>query len=262
MEIIKPTSDRKVRFYSTQYNTFGLLPGTPSQGGTCPGCTTEAGGCWHLADGRTTHTCYVDKLMRAHKSVRAILQHNTDVLRAATTGDKIRMLRAEFTRFEAAEERRAERLKTKPFVHYRLHWSGDIFDNDYAIALSSAIRQHPNTMFWTYTRSFEQLSYLKGLGNLALYLSLDPVNRDRGIKAFVDNEGEQQGWELCYMSATDDWACGAPDTCADEADPMYYRARIKMHACPVDTGKFPMNEGCSRCRRCINPTQGSVWFKT
>lgn len=263
MEYIKPTSDRKVRFYTTQQNSFGLLPGDPATGGTCPECTQAEGGCWYLAKGRKTRTCYVDGLMGCYKGVRAILAHNTRILKAADVEGKKRILAAEFNRFEVAEAKRAARLKTSPHMRYRLHWSGDVFDADYAEALAYAIRTHPGIEFWTYTRSWDAIPWFCDLSNLTLYLSLDPVNVRDGVYAYLLNGGPANPkLQLCYMGKTNDFHGLDAVTKTYAMFPAERQNRVRMAACPVDTGNMKLEEGCSKCRRCISPGNGAVWFKT
>ena len=264
MEQIKPTSDRKVRFYKAQQNSFGLLPGSVESGGTCPGCTTGPGGCWYLAPGRKTHTCYVDGLMTAYKGVRAILAHNTQILKDASLGDMIEILDNEFTRFETAETARAARTGEQKYLRYRLHWSGDVFSRQYAAALRTAMTAHPDIQFWTYTRSFEYADSLLA-NNLTLYLSLDPRNIQEGIKAYLRNKWDNNPRvQICYMSKTHDFhTLKAYDSAyMDMKRSPTEASNIRMVPCPVDAGKMPLEGGCAKCRRCVYPGNGAVWFKT
>lgn len=244
MDYIKPTSDRKIRFYTAQQNTFGLLPGDPAGGGTCPDCTQAAGGCWYLAPGRKTHTCYVDALMGCYKGIRAVLEHNSRILRAADKDEKVRLLDAEFTRFEEAENKRAKRTGEGPFMHYRIHWSGDVFDREYAEALATAVAKHPKTQFWIYTRSFDFIPLLKQAPNLLIYMSLDQVNYDHGASVYRCWHEDNPNVQFCYMAKENNLA---------------------LRECPVDAGRMAMEGGCSRCKHCLRPKAGStggVWFKT
>lgn len=259
MELIKPTSDRKVRFRIGQQNTFGLLPGPPEDGGTCPGCTQAEGGCWYIGKGRKTRTCYVDGLMRAYKGIRAILEHNTRILGAASPAEKLTILNAEFDRFEKAELKWATRNKQDPFTHYRLHWSGDIVDQEYAEALVKAIQRHPDIDFWLYTRTFDVAGFFWHERNVSLYLSLDPVNIEKGLSAYLN----QPSNNICYMSKTNNFLAGAKvaDIYTDMGVDPKEALKLKMTPCPVDTGKMQLEEGCANCRRCVDG-KGAVWFKT
>ena len=263
---IKPTSDRKVRFYTSQYNTFGLLPGPPEDGGTCPGCTGNFGGCWNVPKGRKCHVCYVDGLMRARPAIHAILDYNTTLLRQSTRQEMLLLLDEEFTRFEAAEKKRSIRTDTVEQLYYRLHWSGDVFNYDYALALSEAMMLHPRVHFWTYTRSFESAPILLQASNLTLHLSLDEDNFERGIEKYCMLAGDSRdALHLCMMSKTPQYPA--------KYDGVFQRIRGEQHypgsrfntfaPCPVDCGSLPLENGCAKCRRCIfsNSTSAGVWFK-
>ena len=92
-----PTADSKTRFYLNQKNTYGLLPGPE---GSCRGATTTEGGCWHCPEGKKLQTCYVANMMNLRPRIRAVLQHNLDVLLKAGTITAMRdIMIAEFQRF-------------------------------------------------------------------------------------------------------------------------------------------------------------------
>lgn len=281
MTMIKPSSDRKTRDYQNQMNTFGIMPGKPEDGGTCPGCTTGKGGCWAQLPGRITHTCYVDGLLRIYKGVRAVLEHNTALLRGASVEEMTAVLDAEFSRFEAAEQKRANATGGAAGTNYRLHWSGDVFSVDYAKALVAAMRMHPKTAFWTYTRSFTKdcnvVAELLKAENLMLYLSLDPSNTLEGLLTYVDNGGDTNPrLQICYMSPMSDFAAQAAtaDSAFDQLNeirrmvgrplaPKSWGAHVaqRMTACPVDNKALPLERGCLTCRKCVAVGGGPIWFK-
>ena len=268
---IKPTCDRKTKFWSRQQNTFGLMPG---KDGTCPGCTTGPKGCWYLAPGRKTHTCYVDTLMRCYSGIRGVLEHNTKLLMNASQTEMVKLLSAEFARFERDEARHHETTGEPMALTYRIHWSGDLFSPVYAQALSEAMMQHPLVNFWSYTRVFSSVPQVLRAKNLMQYLSLDPENVDKGLMAYDECSGaDNPNLQLCYMSTSDD----SED--AFEAAKLRVQAKdrirsmlglqkrgsawcsAKLRECPVDTGKLPGEYGCSKCKRCLTAGSGSVWFK-
>lgn len=273
---IRPTSDRKTRFYKNQMNTFGLMPGDPAEGGTCPGCTKGPGGCWYLAPGRMTHECYVDGLMRCYSGIKAVLQHNTDLLRnAGSVAAMADILDAEFKRFEDAEFKRATKTGQPLNNLYRLHWSGDVFSLDYAEALKRAMLRHPDIRFWAYTRTFEAVPILHQVPNLILYLSLDPCNIADGLIHYDDNGQESERLQVCYMAGTNDFGdmkAGAVRLLnARNAVRGMLNLKVKsrqwledltLTPCPVDSKKIPMEEGCSKCKRCYTPGQNPAWFET
>jgi hypothetical protein len=231
---LKPTADRKTWAYRGQQNTFGLLPGSPETGGTCPGATYGCAGCQSTPNGRKTPLCYVEKIMRGRKAVANSLAFNTELFKQSMYTEKVLLLMREFNRFWKTEKRRQ---KTDE-LWYRLHWSGDIPDPEYAHALREAIEAHPFINFWCYTRSFFSVPILAGLKNLQLYISLDDENKDEGLEVyrkFSDYENVQ----VCWMS----------ETCPDGFRP-----------CPVDVGRKDLENACQECKLCL--TGKPVWFKT
>ncbi len=42
----------------------------------------------------------------------------------------------------------------------------------------------PRVKFWVYTRSHEYIKHLVDVRNCAIYLSVDPVNKDSGYKVY------------------------------------------------------------------------------
>ena len=154
---LKPSNDIKTRFYPGQKNTLGLLHGKPDQGGTCPGATTGPGGCAFCKEGCKSVTCYVDHLIKYRPAIGNVLRHNTKLLKTGSYAQCLQLLDAEFTRFERADARKRnadpEYVAAQPQAWYRLHWAGDVFDGKYAKALADAMKMHPTTMFWGYTRS-------------------------------------------------------------------------------------------------------------
>lgn len=276
-ELLKPTSDRKTRFYNSQQNTFGLLPGL-TDGGTCPGCTTTAGGCWCVKPGRKTHGCYVDNIMRVYPGVKNVLQNNTDLLRdnSESVAAMTTILDDEFTRFEIAEKKRSVRINNCVPIHYRLHWAGDIFNEKYAQALRNAILKHPNVQFWGYTRSFFAVPILTDISNLILYLSLDPVNILTGLVVYDLNGGPTNPrLQLCYMNPTNDFDTIKPqyDTLVDTLNKARitkgrkllsssWLKNLTLQSCPVDTGKLKLENGCPTCKRCLTPGTAPIWFKS
>ena len=246
-EII-PTHDRKTRARKNQKNTFGLLPGIK---GTCPCATVEPGGCWHVREGRKLPECYVAHTMSAYPGVKQVLQHNTALLSAATQDEMVELLHKEFARFRSTEEKHHTKNNIPLYNPlYRLHWSGDIFNEAYAEALAVAIGINTDIKFWCYTRSFFAIPILSNLPNLNLYLSLDPVNVNTGLKAYIKHKGTT-ALQLCYMNKTND--IQNRHTLLTGSDFM---------ACPVDTGKLGLEEGCHTCTMCTRAQPRPVWFAT
>lgn len=267
---IKPTGDRKTRFWPGQRNTYGLLPGLPAMGGTCPHATVGKGGCCHLAKGRKNPTCYVFNTMSCFKGVKPVLEQNTQLLQSLPIADQIRVLSDEFQRFYDCEKRRA-----KPSLHYRLHWSGDIYDAQYAMALVTAMNDFPQINFWCYTRSYPVAAHVAdNTPNLNLYLSIDPDNTYQMLRTYFDWQAHQRhsNMQICYMSKENDfeaayerayWQHQVAITAATVSGKQliqWPKEAPQLRVCPVDAGKLALEEGCSKCMGCIKKNPMPVWF--
>ena len=256
MNILKPTGDRKTRFRNAQKNTFGLYPG-PTGDGTCPYATLGEGGCSQIKPGRKLPTCYVFRTITAYKNVGPALLHNTNLLRTATHTEKVALLTSEFKRFHRIESEQAD-----PKMFYRLHWSGDIFDQAYAEALSEAMCAFPDITFWNYTRSFSEGAWLAfHTPNLLQYFSLDVVNIEPGLCLYFttrDTKGMQGQLLLSYMSPVNDFAARYAELRSRHA--IWPEGAPVLTACPTDEQKLPVADACSKCRKCL--TSKHIWFKT
>jgi len=228
--MIRASSDRKTQAYPAQRNTFGTLPGLPGEGGTCPGATTGAGGCSHVWKGRKTKVCYVDKLIRAYKGVKGVLQHNTEELTKATHDEKVALFITEFLRFYDEEKRRE---KSDAFW-YRLHWSGDVPDEEYAWALKEAMEACPFIKFWGYTRSLFSVPILAGTKNLRWYISADATNVEESWELYQKYlmDPEVNNIHFCYLG---------------KERPK----ELKLATCPVDAGRLDLEGGCHKCQLCF-----------
>ena len=237
------SSDRKVKFWSNQYNTFGLLPGLPKAGGTCPGATCSEGGCWYIPEGRKLPVCYACKIIHCYGGVRRILEHNTKLLTQANQREMERLITDELNRFRTKELAHAERNGTRPHLNYRLHWSGDLFSERYTRAWANVIRKNKDIMFWGYTRSFNWIKYFTRLPNLLIYLSIDPINKEQGLAAYRKWKRQISGLRVAYMGTTNNLK------------------ELKLVPCPVDAGRLDLEEGCARCARCWK-AGSNVYFAT
>lgn len=226
---LRPTADRKTRKYSAQKNTFGLLPGPLVNGGTCPGCTFGRNGCQSIPEGNKLPRCYVEHIIHRRPATERVLEENTKLIYNANYDKKVMLLAREFRRFAAAEEKRDGDL------NYRLHWSGDIPDEEYAEALREAIEMFPKIYFWGYTRSLFSLPILSQVDNLCWYVSLDDVNWTEGLKAAK----EYPTVHLSYMG---------------------HKKPRGFATCPVDAGKMSLEGACHKCKLCLKGKD--VWFKT
>ena len=157
-----------------------------------------------------------------------------------------------------------------------MHWSGDFFSDDYAVACRDAIEQFPEIQFWTYTRVFSAIPILKDTKNLVLYVSLDPVNIQHGLLSYEENKGpDNPNLRYCYMIGKNDFQ----DVRDGMAPVLVGRNKLRrilggrpvdtgwlttseLDACPVDTGKLPLAGGCRACGRCLGQHKRSVWFES
>jgi hypothetical protein len=236
---IKPSSDRKTRAYAAEKNTFGLLPGPDN---SCPGATTEPGGCAHVPEGRKLPDCYVFKLMKCYGGVAKILQHNSDLLMNSTYQVRYELFKEEFQRFLDAHRKR----KRAHQPMYRIHWSGDCPDETYARALRAAMDEFPEIKFWGYTRSWFSVAVMAGSPNCDWYLSLDEVN-------FADGYAEFLKWEHNPAVSNISWAYMGKEK------PVGSWA-TQMASCPVDLGKMEVEGACQKCQLCM--AGSSIYFKS
>ena len=263
---LKPSHDSKVKFWKSQDNTFGTLPGRE---GTCPDCTTKAGGCAYVKPGNKIPVCYVFKLMAFHPNIRKTLEHNTEMLKEASHKERVQMLKNEFTRF-----RNTELKRETPMLYYRLHWSGDVFGKGYAKALTEAMQAFPDIHFWAYTRSLDTVEYLANNNpNLTLFVSLDPVNLEEGLSTFFEAKAvsRHNNLQIAYMSPVDDfkeryWEAEKRHIAERGIHVPWEKTPPVLHTCPVDTGKLPIEFGCSRCQGCVSNRPGwtprATWFQS
>jgi hypothetical protein len=262
MSTLKATSDRKTRVRTTQKNALGLYPGNGEKG-TCPRMTVGEGGCGECENGRKLATCYVFGLIAAFKGVGPVLEHNTELLKNSDYGGKLALLNAEFKRFHEAEQR-----AKKPGDYYRIHWSGDVYDEEYARALNAAVRANGNIKFWSYTRSFQFAeTFAKDAGNLTLYLSLDPVNIEEGLETYFNyiQNSKIDNIRICYLSKENNFK-ETYKKLKEERDkdnklPKWPLTPPILTACPQDTGKLELEGACYKCRKCLTGAS-NIWFKT
>lgn len=264
--LIRPTCDRKTRFYPTQKNTYGLLPGPRY---TCKHATTEEGGCWSYSKTKKYHLCYVDQLLNIYKNVYTTLAHNTYILMHATEKEMIQIIDYEIQRFKQAEYRRFKRKNEGPFLFYRFHWSGDIFSEEYAKAIATVVKNHPDVTFWNYTRNFEYIPILIGIKNLTQYLSLDPVNFNEGMRVYKTYYSQNNNLQISYMSKENTFREKLTQFLQEHNIdknnlPEWAVAASFISACPVDIGRLPLESGCAICKKCIATDYAKsrpIWFK-
>jgi len=194
---LKLSHDRKVsprgwyqrsrdRWVATIPNSFGLPAGD-----SCPGKTEFC------------RSCYAESAEQS-SGVGDLVNHNLRLLLEAGTRDAMADLIAEMIdRYCRVADANGVTARDRIF---RIHWDGDFFSVDYALAWADVIVANPTIAFWVYTRSFvdpvDVVPYLADIDNLALYLSADAWNIDRAT--VVTAEFEDVRLALCgvdYASA-------------------------------------------------------------
>ena len=227
---LKLSSNRKVsplvkraknRAEPVVQNAFGLPAGPETEQalvgdghGSCPDATDACVACYAAA----IH----------YPTMRALLRHNFDALQSCHGIDEtVNLLSAMVETFEAqCDKHGTDKV-------FRNHWSGDYYDEGYAAAWITVMRQHPQIQFWHYTRSFRtihaaQLFAIADLPNCATYISVDEHNV--GAAAVV----------LAQHPALHAAALG--DT-FDDASAVLRSARgpdARAPKCPENSGKLPL----------------------
>lgn len=227
------TDNGKTKFRVNHRNTFGLNYGLPANGGTCPGATLGGGGCLDVRDGLKRPTCYMAKVTQIYKAVGARLQQNTDLLVGKTIAEMEDVLRKMVQAFVDNNDRQ----------HWfmRLHYSGDFFSTDYAQAWVTVIKEFPEVRFWVYTRSFDVVEYLVDCENLTVFMSVDPVNKDRALVIY-QRFREKPNLGMAWLGP------GAP-------------VDHRWVVCPETSGVIAnTNESgaCARCRLCVDRFRSKV----
>ena len=264
---LRRTVDRKTKFYPTQKNTFGLLPGPPDQGGSCPRCTRGEGGCW--CDQNGSPVCYAATCCRIYKAAAKILKDNQEVVKGENVvGNLLQML----SDFQRENCRYAARNKTDAdkFQYFRWHWSGDLFDTQYAEDVAKAIKLTHGIKHWIYTRSFDFAQMLRDLPNVVVYLSLDLCNWQEGMAHyFRTGLFRNPRIKVCFMAKTKDHVKAMllvlkerPEIFGDSEAVKDWVDNTNISTCPVDDHKMSLEYGCSKCRQCISKGNQLLWFRS
>jgi hypothetical protein len=120
---------------------------------------------------------------------------------------------------------------------FRIHESGDFFDQRYLDAWIDVVKSRPNTYFFTYTRNFP-LNYSKILKNknFTLWASTDDYNI-KEAKQFIKK----------YKKARVRHAFG----------PWNRVRQIPANSfiCPATNHKLAMEGACERCKLCVVGTK-------
>lgn len=239
MTTLKRSRDRKVTNSVTVsgnargYNSFGLPSGANF---SCPGQTAVC-----------AKVCYAGKLEKVYKGVLSLLMHNWELLKDADIPTMENLIRGMVNDFVSETDKAIAKGNVATY-DFRIHWDGDFFSRDYAIAWANVIREFPNVRFWAYTRTFFVVDILAGIDNLSLYLSADSENMTEAIKVATQFPG--------VMLAT------LGDTFDEAKNAITVEGR-KTYKCPENRGSIPLiSEKGSACIACgICPAnRGDVLF--
>ena len=230
---LKRSNDRKTANLATPNgkqpkiaNAFGLPAG---QAYSCPGATTVC-----------ESVCYAGKLEKIFPSMRALLEHNWQILSTADYGTMVRELSAMIADFVAdCDKRGADKA-------FRIHWDGDFFSREYASAWANVVRRFPDVTFWVYTRSFTNrlnvIDLIADIPNLSVYLSVDRDNEEWAREIIAE-------YPTIKIAALSDTMDNAAEVITD------IRGGIRPGAkCPELIGAIPLIDvkggACFSCQLC------------
>lgn len=216
--ILKRSKDRKVANSLTPSggvriaNSFGLPAGKAF---SCPNATSV---CEKI--------CYAGRLEKVYKGVAANLLHNWDALKDATYNEMYDMLNSMIADF------RKDCEKANAPKDFRIHWDGDFFNDDYAMAWHDVILFNDDVRFWVYTRVPMAAKILRDLPNLSLYFSTDSDNVATAIAL-----NEEYGIRLALLGKT-----------FDDAKAL---VPVRAAKCPEQRKQIALNGACIACGICV-----------
>ena len=212
-------------------NTFGLPAGKAY---SCPGATTVC-----------ESVCYAGKLEKVFPTVKKNLLHNWSLLKDADGETMVRLLNEMITEFKA------DCVKRKAPMLFRIHWDGDFFNDTYAYAWKVVIDKHEDIQFWVYTRVKSAALILKDVSNLSLYFSADSEN----VKTAVDLK-INSGVRMAYLAKN--FAIGQADV-----KEMIGRPAAK---CPENNKQIPListnGSACVSCSLCVYSKSDIIFSAT
>lgn len=183
--MLKRSHDRKTTARVNTAGTQSLLKNAfslPSgRNYSCPGATKVC-----------ETVCYAGKLEKQYPAFRELALHNWNLLKDASLAEMVELLREMIAEFSQ------ECAKHNISKVFRWHADGDIFSADYAMAINKIAYMFPDVQFWIYTRSFEFVSYINGIPNLSVYLSVDSENEDAALYV----KETYKGVRLAYLAET------------------------------------------------------------
>ena len=238
--LLKASCDSKIGLWKSHKNSVGFLAGY-----ACPAATAfcltmcytlfgqaamdssdrvKARNTWvllmHLIDGN------VEALVEQFKR---LIQFSVDQHERKVANLKKEKQRKSFTDEDAKLLRRM--VKQGPL--WRWMWSGDVVNEDHAIAVVEASCAFPDVEMAIYTRSFHLLDILSARpDNLIVWLSGDPANINHMRQAH-----NKHPWTRVAVIKD-------PDDITDSD-----------FVCPEHTGKFELKSACAKCRICYRDTK-------
>ena len=202
-------------------NTFGLPAGKKY---SCPGMTSV---CESI--------CYAGKIEKIFPSVRELLFHNWNLLQGKSAEQMYLLID------EMIKEFKSDCDKYGAEKYFRIHWDGDFFSDDYAMAWSVAIRRHQDVQFWVYTRVTEAAELLRNHNNLSLYYSADRDNSQEAKRLYND-------FGIKFAWLDDNFANGARQVIEITGQPGA--------KCPEQTRQIPLiskqGGACYSCGLCTH----------
>ena len=116
---------------------------------------------------------------------------------------------------------------------FRIHESGDFFNNWYVDVWNDVVINRRQTYFWCYVRSFElNFSKIVRQPNFALWASIDDYNKDQALD-FIKR----------YKNSSVKLAYG----------PYKHNAETPESSiiCPATNHKIEINGACNKCKLCV-----------
>lgn len=227
-QVVRDRTDGLASAYPEFPNSFGLPAGA-----TCPGQTGFCDVCYGVnAEGRP--------------NVKNNLYSNLNELRGKSETEMAELLREMMGDYRKAFAK--FNLPPEQDI-FRIHWDGDFFSEDYARAWRTIIEEHPETIFWTYTRSFggsvDVVDILAGIPNLAFYLSVDAWNIDAAIR--IIEERKKLGKPRISLAF-----CADDQHQAEQLGLRAGKSILSQTVCPENTGELPLaSEGTGACVKCM-----------
>lgn len=179
-----------------------------------------------------------------YTAVKGVLLHNWELVKDADLDTLVSLLSDMIADF-VKETDRINAKGNKATYDFRIHWDGDFFSRTYAEAWAIVMRAFPTVRFWAYTRTLDVVDILASVENLSLYLSSDPVNRDK-----VNACAARYGVPVASVA----------DTFREARESL---PEGKAYDCPENGGRMPLitpkGSACLSCGICPDK-RGNVTF--